>query len=358
MTSMTTVSDSNDSSISSVDDEDSDVFGSSLDTPIETWTNLSKYFKSKALFAYMVNDNVGDVLDFFQVNKNKDLPILVAHDPTTDAKYKSEHLDKITSKKLKDFVAGVITGYLPKIIKSEKIPSLSAPTHSNPVLPVVGNNVIDIVSQTDKDVLLEIYAPWCTHCKKLRSTLDILGRAVLAEDKILIAKIDGTANDLPTSWNLKSYPVLLWFPAKDKPYKSLNNIVPRPYWDAGYSLYEMMSFIQRETSFDVKSLKIATQEQLGQLLSEEDTLRAKYELEDKTAKRNEGRDIYENEMIDYLFGEVIFDGTRFHLGILGILIVFILILFLLVIASFSKSGAKAAKNTKNNKSSTEKKRKD
>lgn len=76
--------------------------------------------------------------------------------------------------------------------------------------------------------------------------------------------------------------VVLWFPAKDKPYNSLNSTpIPRPYWDAGFSLHELVTFIQREGSFDVKSLKIATMEQLGQLLNDEETLRAKYELEDK-----------------------------------------------------------------------------
>ena len=32
--------------------------------------------------------------------------------------------------------------------------------------------------------------------------------------------------------------------------------VPKSYWDAGYSLHELVGFVQREGSFDPKSLKV------------------------------------------------------------------------------------------------------
>jgi thiol-disulfide isomerase/thioredoxin len=265
-------------------DNDFDLDLSSL-SAIQTWQILSTYFKNKALFSYMVSDtpnSVADVMDFFNV-KVSDLPMIVAHDPTTDAKYKSKRIvaseedSQSSNQQMKNFVAGVLSGVVSKIIKSEPIPKNPV---KNFVLQVVGHNLIDIVSQKDKDVMLELYAPWCAHCKRLRSTYDILGRAVAAESRIVVAKIDGTANDIPSSWNVKGYPTILWFPAKDKPYAS-GTPVPRPYWDAGYSLHEMIAFMQREGSFDMKTLKVATLEQQGQLLSEEDSLRAKYELEDK-----------------------------------------------------------------------------
>ena len=63
---------------------------------------------------------------------------------------------------------------------------------------------------------------------------------------------------------------------------------PRPYWDAGYSLHELVGFVQREGSFDLKSLKVATSEQLGTLIGDEDAIRIKYEIEERAQKRNEG----------------------------------------------------------------------
>ena len=71
---------------------------------------------------------------------------------------------------------------------------------------MVGSTLIDVVSQEDKDVLLELYAPWCGHCKKLRPTYDILGRAVASDPRIVVARMDATANDFPSSWNIKGYP--------------------------------------------------------------------------------------------------------------------------------------------------------
>lgn len=44
---------------------------------------------------------------------------------------------------------------------------------------VVGKNFAEIVNQ-DKDVLIEFYAPWCGHCKKLAPIFDELGEKVFA----------------------------------------------------------------------------------------------------------------------------------------------------------------------------------
>lgn len=42
---------------------------------------------------------------------------------------------------------------------------------------LVAKNFDEIVNQ-DKDVLIEFYAPWCGHCKKLTPIYDELGEKV------------------------------------------------------------------------------------------------------------------------------------------------------------------------------------
>ena len=289
---------------------------------LDTWKDISVTFKSKALFSYMVNDAVADVVEYFNIDVNSDLPIIVAHEPSNDRKYKSKTFKILDKESLQDFVTGVVTGLIPHILKSEPIPKSSK--SPNFVLQAVGLNVIDIVSDPNKDVLLEVYAPWCEHCKRLRPTYEVLGKAVQGEPRIKIVKIDGTANDLPQTWGVKGYPALLWFPAKDKPYKNQTPI-PRSYWEAGQSLHELLSFVQKEGSFDRSTLKVATMEQLSSLLGDEDALRAQFEADDIKLKRNEGRVIFENPIIDYFFGEVCFDGKRYHIVIMGIVILFLLI---------------------------------
>jgi protein disulfide isomerase family A protein 3 len=67
---------------------------------------------------------------------------------------------------------------------------------------VVAKNFRDIVNQ-DKDVLVEFYAPWCGHCKKLTPIFDELAEKMAGEDGIIIAKMDATANDVPPLYNVQ-----------------------------------------------------------------------------------------------------------------------------------------------------------
>jgi len=53
-------------------------------------------------------------------------------------------------------------------MKSEEIPA----DNSAPVKIVVGKNFNKIVIDNEDDVLIEFYAPWCGHCKKLSPIWD------------------------------------------------------------------------------------------------------------------------------------------------------------------------------------------
>ena len=297
---------------------------------LEQWNKLASTFKGSALFAFMVEGAVPDVVDYFSVDLSADLPLIVAHDPLQDFKYKSGRLDPSESYAPQDFVAGVLTGTVRRVLKSEPVPKVAKVP--KPVVQAVGSNVIALVSQEDKDVLLEVYSPNCVHCLRLRPTYDILARAVQGDSRIVIAKIDGMANDLPAQWGIKGYPALLWFPAKDKPYKvgkdGFSIPVPKPYWDAGHSLHELVSFVRRQSSFDAKSLIIATVAQLGTLMGDEDIVRQQYEIEDRWARRNEGRNVFPNPLLDWVAGEVFFDGKRWHVAALGASLLLSLVLVL------------------------------
>merc|ERR1719347_360045 len=84
---------------------------------------------------------------------------------------------------------------------------------------------MEMVFQEKKDVLLEVYAPWCGHCKKLEPEYEKLAKKVTKDidDYVVIAKMDGTANDSPTDdidWS--GFPTLKYIKAgskKSKPTK-------------------------------------------------------------------------------------------------------------------------------------------
>lgn len=123
-------------------------------------------------------------------------------------KYSLHNWDKEQLVKfIDDFKAGVLSPYF----KSDPIPE----SNSEPVKVIVGNNFEDLIINSDKWVLLEVYAPWCGHCKKLTPIYDELAKKLLAHDDILIAKMDGTTNE-HASVSVKGFPTLKWFKKGDK----------------------------------------------------------------------------------------------------------------------------------------------
>lgn len=50
---------------------------------------------------------------------------------------------------------------------------------------------------TEKDVLIEFYAPWCGHCKRLAPIYEELAEQLSSIPSIVIAKMDSIDNDLP-----------------------------------------------------------------------------------------------------------------------------------------------------------------
>ncbi|KAG4221103.1 hypothetical protein PC116_g30420, partial [Phytophthora cactorum] len=111
-----------------------------------------------------------------------------------------------------DFSAGKIAPSL----KSEPIPE----KQEGPVTVVVGKTYEDIVLDDSKDVLIEFYAPWCGHCKALAPKYEDLASLYSKsefKDKVVIAKVDATANDVPDE--IQGFPTIKLYPAgaKDKP---------------------------------------------------------------------------------------------------------------------------------------------
>lgn len=60
---------------------------------------------------------------------------------------------------------------------------------------LVGKNHDEFVLDETKDVLVEYYAPWCGHCKKLAPIWADLAKKTEGIENLIIAQMDATQNE-------------------------------------------------------------------------------------------------------------------------------------------------------------------
>eukprot|EP01006_Ploeotia_vitrea_P047018 TRINITY_DN67080_c6_g11_i2.p1 TRINITY_DN67080_c6_g11~~TRINITY_DN67080_c6_g11_i2.p1 ORF type:complete len:951 (-),score=276.40 TRINITY_DN67080_c6_g11_i2:310-3135(-) len=90
-------------------------------------------------------------------------------------------------------------------------------TPDGPVKVVKDRNFEEIVLDETKHVLVEFYAPWCGHCKKLEPVWETLALAYDNEPDVVIAKLDATKYSTSSGkYNVKGFPTIYWFPKDNK----------------------------------------------------------------------------------------------------------------------------------------------
>ncbi|XP_002732815.1 protein disulfide-isomerase A4-like [Saccoglossus kowalevskii] len=132
-------------------------------------------------------------------------------------KYKMKADDDEFDEEFREFVENFVAGKLKPVIKSQPVPK----KNDGPVTIVVGKTFNKIVLDKKKDVLIELYAPWCGHCKNLEPIYKKLGKKYKKEKNLVIAKMDATANDVPPNYSASGFPTIYFAPAnsKDSPLK-------------------------------------------------------------------------------------------------------------------------------------------
>ncbi|KAE8618062.1 hypothetical protein XENTR_v10009261 [Xenopus tropicalis] len=123
-----------------------------------------------------------------------------------------------------------------RYMKSEAIPE----SNDGPVKVVVAENFDEIVNDDSKDVLIEFYAPWCGHCKNLEPKYKELGEKLGDDPNIVIAKMDATANDVPSQYEVRGFPTIYFTPAGSKQ-------KPKRY-EGGREVSDFLSYLKKEAT--------------------------------------------------------------------------------------------------------------
>ncbi len=107
---------------------------------------------------------------------------------------------------VKSFVQDYLDDKVPIHYLTEDLPE---DWDKQPVKILTGHNFDQVAFDKTKNVLVEFYAPWCGHCKKLSPVWDKLAETLIAESKddIIVAKIDATVNELAHS-RVRSFPTI------------------------------------------------------------------------------------------------------------------------------------------------------
>ncbi|QHO37515.1 Protein disulfide isomerase [Arachis hypogaea] len=153
----------------------------------------AKLFKGKLVFVHvdMDNEDAGKpVASFFGITGKG--PKVLAYIGNNDGR-KFLYDGEVTVDNTKAFGEDFLHDKLKPFLKSDPVPE----TNDGDVKIVVGDNFDDIVLDESKDVLLEVYAPWCGHCQALEPTYNKLAKHLRGIESIVIAKMDGSTNEHP-----------------------------------------------------------------------------------------------------------------------------------------------------------------
>lgn len=175
-------------------------------------TEAANKVKGKVIFvtSKQGSEDGKPIADFFGLDKDAKEPQIVGFFTQGGKKYKFGGSAE-SAAELEEFALAVVDGTAPKTFKSAKEPK--SPTDKG-VTVIVGNTVDSIVKDPTKDVLLEVYAPWCGHCKQLAPVYEKLAKRFATVDSVVIAKMDGTENEHPDI-EAQGFPTLLFFPAEE-----------------------------------------------------------------------------------------------------------------------------------------------
>lgn len=202
-------------------------------TTIDAYKAVAPDFKGQMLFV-SVPSSQSRVTEYFGITE---YPAMIIGDMSSGGVKKFPFAGPHESSAIKEHITNFVDGKLKPVLKSEPV---EADDQTGSVVVLRGTSFDDIVINNDKDVLVEFYAPWCGHCKKLAPIYDELGDKYSKNTNVVIAKMDMTANEIDVPGvDVKGFPTLFFFKGNDK-------TNPMSY-DSGRDLESFVKFLDQNT---------------------------------------------------------------------------------------------------------------
>lgn len=207
-----------------------------------------KQHRDKVNAVYIDANTYGAHAERLNLEKNK-WPALVIHDTEKDLKYTFSGKE-FSKESIAHFFDEFVKGTLKPKYKSEPIPE----KNDGPVIEVVHDTFTKIVGDNKKDVFLEIYAPWCGFCKKLAPTFEKIAKAYAKAkggDKVVLAKFDGSKNDIPKDYGFKleGFPTLVLYKANTAGKDGVKQSIT---YDGDNTEEDLVKFLDENTTNKVK----------------------------------------------------------------------------------------------------------
>ncbi|KAA1466410.1 protein disulfide isomerase [Dentipellis sp. KUC8613] len=203
------------------------------DDYIKLVSPIAASHKGHINFVWIDAIKFGDHAKALNLNEPK-WPSFVIQDLAKQLKYPLDQDTALTTETVKDWVDSFVAGKLQPQLKSQPIPE----TQDEPVFTLVGKQFEEVVFDDSKDVFVEFYASWCGHCKRLKPIWDTLGeRYADIKDRVVIAKMEATENDLPASvpFRVAGFPTIKFKPAGSRDFLD---------YDGDRSLESLVAFVE------------------------------------------------------------------------------------------------------------------
>jgi protein disulfide-isomerase A1 len=206
----------------------------------QTFEEVASEYRGNEKFLFgILHDNEKNqetwerVLDFYSLSTEK-LPVVKiteAYEDDMTKIFTFPEDQEINENNLRLFLSIYQEGKMKATYRSADAPEIQEKS----VYEIVGTTFKEKVLDSDLNVLVEFYAPWCQFCKKLEPVYEILAGALKHKKDLLISRMDATENEYEGIL-IKGFPTI-------KLYKKGTKENPIDYSEGERNLEDLLRFL-------------------------------------------------------------------------------------------------------------------